>query len=91
MQLKDMGSKEEYSSVTEISDMGVVVSLVLYGFEVLSTNRDPKNAPRVSFLFKKTKSLEEIIERYFKGELPVDAKTFLATLRNIKSSTVINY
>lgn len=91
MQLKDIENKEEYSSVVEVSDIGVVTSAVVCGFQILSTNKDPKNAPRVSFLFKKTKSFEELVEKYFKGELPVDAKTFLTTLRNVKSSTVINY
>jgi cytochrome c556 len=84
MQLKDIDSKEEYSSVISVTDIGVVSSAVVCGFSILATNKDPKYAPRVSFLFKKTKGLEDHIEKYFKGELPVDAKTFLTTLRNVK-------
>lgn len=91
MQLKDIDGAEEYSSVIEVSDIGVVTSAVVWGFRILSTNKDPKSAPRVSFIFKKTKSFEELVEKYFKGELSVDAKTFLTTLRNIKSSAVIKY
>lgn len=90
MQLKDIDDSE-YSSVVEINDIGIVVSAVINGFEILSTNKDPKYAPRVSFLFKKTKQIEALIDKYFKGELLVDAKTFLTTLRDIKSRTKIPY
>jgi hypothetical protein len=80
-----------YNSVVELTDIGLVSSAVINQFEILSINRDPKYAPRVSFLFKKTKKLEELIEKYFKGELLVDSKTFLTTLRDIKSRTKISY
>ena len=81
----------EHSPVIEINDIGIITSAVINGFEILSTNKDPKNAPRVSFLFYKTKKLEELIEKYFKSELPVDAKTFLTTLRDIKSHVKVSY
>ncbi|MCX6753006.1 MAG: DUF5659 domain-containing protein [Candidatus Nomurabacteria bacterium] len=90
MYLKDIDDNK-YTSVIEINDIGVVTSAVVSGFNIVSINRDPKHAPRVSFLFHKTKEIEELVEKYFKGELLIDAKTFLTTLRSVKSQTKINY
>jgi hypothetical protein len=90
MNLIDIDDRK-YSSVIEINDIGVVTTAVLNNCEVLSTNKDPKYPPRVSFLFKKTAKMEELINRYFKGELLVEPKLFLATLRDIKSRTKIPY
>lgn len=81
----------KYSSVIELSDIGLVACAVINGFEIESTNRDPKYAPKVSFLMKKTKKLEEQIKRYFNGELVVEPKLFQATIRDIKSRTKIPY
>ena len=81
----------KYSSVIELSDISLVACAVMNGFAIESTNRDPKYAPKVSFLIKKTKGLEMLIEQYFKGELQVEPKLFQATIRDIKSRTKIPY
>ena len=91
MRLIDVENNNSYNSVVKLTDIGLVSCAVINNFELLSIDRDPKQAPRASFLFEKTKDLENLIDKYFKGDLLVDAKTLLSTLRDVKSRTKINY
>ncbi len=79
---------EEYE---EISDLPLVVTCVLNKQKVEGYNRNPKYTPRVGFLFRKTKELEEIINKYLSGEILVEPRLFSEKTRELKARTRISY
>ncbi len=79
---------EEYE---EISDLPLVVTCVLNNQKVEAYNRNPKYAPRVGFLFRKNKELEEVINKYLSGEILVEPRLFSEKTREIKARTRISY
>lgn len=84
----------EYLSVEdheELFDINLVAVCVLSEIKIEAYNRDPKYAPRVGFLFRKSKELERIIGQYLAGNISVDPKEFSATVRELKARTKIPY
>jgi len=75
--------QENYKNVVEFEDLNLVSCLVLLGFNILSI--DSKKYPQVSFVFGKTKKLEETVENFFNGSLLVEPKKYWAKIRELKS------
>lgn len=46
---------------------------------------DKGNPSRALFLFKRETDLDKLIERFWRGEVLVEPKTYFAQLKNIKS------
>ena len=83
-----MKSDFEYSnirSIAELTDLALVAALRCQGFSIESINRDPKNYPKVSFLFFKSNQLQETINAYWEGSLLIEPKTYWHAIRELKS------
>ena len=76
-------TNEEYM---EISDFSLVSALVgCLGFSIVKTTADPSEYPKVRFVFRKTKELEDAIANFWDGSLRVDPKRYWSATREIKS------
>ncbi|MEO5646175.1 MAG: hypothetical protein ABIO57_03720 [Candidatus Paceibacterota bacterium] len=75
----------------ELFDINLVAACVLDDIPIEAYNRDPKNAPRVGFLLRKSNKLKNLINLYLSGLLTVEPKQFAAEIRNLKARTKIPY
>lgn len=64
------------------SDLGHAAAISLF-FPIEKIDRT--NPRRAVFVFKRTKDLEEIVEKYWRKELRVDPLEYFLVLRAIKS------
>lgn len=63
------------------ADINLAATLLVLGFAIDGTdNRNPK---KVFFYFKRTQKLEEVIDRYWRGDLKVEPKEFGYAKREI--------
>ena len=69
----------------EFSDFGLCSVLQYLGFPIVATNRDPKDFPKVRFVFKKSNKLDATVNQYWSGELLVEPKGFWNVSRELKS------
>ena len=73
---------EEYE---EFSDLALCSALQYLGFPIVAINRDPKERPRVGFVFKKSKELTDTVNQFWSGVLLVEPKGFWNASRELKS------
>lgn len=71
----------------EVSDLALASSIQYLGFPVIAINRDPKEHPKVTFLFEKSDELSSVIYRFWEGLLLVEPKAYWNTTRELKSRT----
>jgi hypothetical protein len=69
----------------EVSDLALASSIQYLGFPVIAINRDPKEHPKVSFVFEKSDELNSAIYRFWEGLLLVEPKAYWNTARELKS------
>ncbi len=69
----------------EISDLALASTLQYLDFAVVAINKDPKDHPKVTFIFEKTEELSNAIYRYWEGLLLVEPKFFWNIARELKS------
>ena len=70
---------------TEVSDLALASAIQYLGFPIIALNRDPKERPKVSFVFEKSDELNNVIHRYWEGLLLIEPKAFWNTARELKS------
>lgn len=70
---------------TEIGDLNLSSVLQYLGFPVVAINRDPKEHPKVGFVFEKSPELEDAVSRYWQGLLLVEPKSYWNIARELKS------
>ena len=75
----------------QLFDISLVSACVTKGLKIVEYNRDPKYYPRVGFIFKKGRLLEQTIKDYLNGDLVVDPKTFFENIKSLKASAKMNY
>jgi hypothetical protein len=64
------------------SDLALATTISLfYPIEAI----DKQNPHKAYFIFKREEGLDELIEKYWRGELRVEPKTFFNQLRVIKA------
>jgi hypothetical protein len=64
------------------SDLALATTISLfYPIEAI----DKENPRKAYFVFKREEGLDELIEKYWKGELRIEPKTFFNQLRVIKA------
>jgi hypothetical protein len=64
------------------SDLALATTISLfYPIEAI----DKQNPQKAYFVFKREEGLDELIEKYWKGELRIEPKTFFSQLRVIKA------
>ncbi len=73
---------ENRSSFFQTSDIGLVVSLLAFGFAV--DHLDSSTPARIIFFFRQGDDLAETLKKYWEGKLLVEPKTYWNTLREIK-------
>ena len=73
---------ENDENIYTTSDLALAATLNLY-YPVRSVKRT--NSNKVEFIFKKNKKLDLIIERFWRGELKVDALSYFNSLRTLKN------
>lgn len=69
----------------ELSDISLVSSLQYLNFPIVAISRDPKEYPKVSFIFEKSDELNNAIHRYWEGLLLVEPKAYWNIARELKS------
>lgn len=74
---------EDYESVIKFEDLNLVSCLSLLEFPILSI--DSQKYPQVSFLFGKSKKLEETVEKFFNKSLLIEPVGYWAKIRELKS------
>ncbi len=68
----------------EISDLALASALQYLNFTVIAINKDPKEHPKVTFVFEKTDELNNAVYRYWEGLLLVEPKSYWNTARELK-------
>jgi hypothetical protein len=85
-----MTSNKKYiNNQIEVSDLALASSLQHLGFPVTSISRDPREHPKVSFVFESSDELNNVIQKYWQGHLNVEPKSFWSISRELKSRTRI--
>ena len=69
----------------EVSDLALASSIQYLGFPVIAINRDPKEHPKVTFVFEKSDELSNVIYRFWEGLLLVEPKAYWNISRELKS------
>jgi hypothetical protein len=78
MTIKILKEKDFYRT----SDLALATTISLfYPIEAI----DKQNPRKAYFIFKREEGLDELIEKYWKGELRIEPKTFFNQLRVIKA------
>jgi hypothetical protein len=78
MTIKILKEKDFYRT----SDLALATTISLfYPIEAI----DKQNPRKAYFVFKREEGLDELIEKYWKGELRIDPKMFFNQLRVIKA------
>lgn len=67
------------------SDLALCSALQFLGFPVVAINRDPKECPKVGFVFKKNKELDDAVSQFWNGSLSVEPKGYWNASRELKS------
>jgi hypothetical protein len=67
----------------KINDLGCAASIITAGYDLDSLERNDRE--RVSFVFKNSPQLEEIINNYWKNNLQVDARSLVENLKMLKT------
>ncbi len=75
--------KEDYIEISDFSLVSVLVGCL--GFSIVKMRADPKEYPKVIFVFSKTKELEQAIAGFWEGALRVEPKSYWSAIREIKS------
>ena len=70
---------------TEVGDLSLASVIQYLGFPVVATNRDPKEHPKVTFVFTKSPELDNAISRYWEGLLLVEPKLYWNIARELKT------
>lgn len=79
MTMETSNRKDIYKEVGDFA-LATVISL-FYPIEAI----DRKNPRKAQFLFKQTDALDQLIERYWRGELRVEPQAYFNAMRIIKS------
>ncbi len=69
----------------EVSDLALASSLQYLGFSIVAVNRNPKDHPKVTFVFEKSDELNNVIYRFWEGLLLVEPKAYWNITRELKS------
>ncbi len=69
----------------ELSDMGLIATMQYLEFPIVAVNRNPKEHPKVGFVFSKTPELDNAISQYWQGLILVDPKNYWSIVRELKS------
>lgn len=67
-----------------IKTADLALATVIYLFHPLEAI-DKKNPRKAQFIFKQEKELDELIDRYWRGELTVEPRRYFEALRIIKA------
>lgn len=70
--------KDLYST----SDLALAAAISIY-YPVIKI--DKKNPKKVFFIFQKDKNLEDLIEKYWRGDLRLEPKQYFNCLKNLKN------
>lgn len=73
----------EGSHVWTTHDLGVSTALLCEGFVLVSI--DKENPRKASFVFKKDKDLEGVVDQYFSNRLNVKARSYFDHLKALKN------
>ncbi|MEK7519711.1 MAG: hypothetical protein AAB581_00490 [Patescibacteria group bacterium] len=69
----------------EFYDLALCSALQYLEFPIVAINRDPKEHPRVGFVFKKSEKLSNAVSQFWSGALSVEPKGFWNARRELKS------
>ena len=64
-------------------DLGLASALVHVGFVLRGLDRS--NGRKVEFIFDKTPEFEDAVNRFWSGELLIDAQSYFEAIRSVKN------
>lgn len=73
------------NNYTEVSDLALASTIQYLGFPVFALNKDPKESPKVSFIFEKSTKLDDSINKYWQGLTTVEPRAFSNIVRELKT------
>lgn len=77
-----MNQRLKINDYYSTSDLALATAISLYfPIEVI----DRSNPHKALFLFKKDEGLDQLIEAYWRKELPIDVSTYFNQLKNVKA------
>jgi len=68
-----------------ITDLALASAMQSLGFTIVALERDPKDYPKVGFVFKRCKKFNDAVNLFWSGSLLVDPKGFWDISRGLKS------
>lgn len=75
--------KMQLNDYFETSDFALVTTLLCLGFTLDCLDRT--NTPKVTFIFKRSKELEDTIQAFWNSQLKVNPKAFFNTQKELKA------
>ena len=75
-------AEEDY---VNFSEFPLAVTLICLGQKLVALNRDPKTPDKVEFAFEKSELAQDLVTKYWNGELLVEPKAFWNISRELKS------
>ena len=77
-----MGIKNNYNEIFSTSDLALAAAIASkYPIQSM----DKSNPKKVVFIFCKDRDFDIYVERFYKGELPVDAQKYFQNLKSLKN------
>ena len=80
-----MKNNEEVYSIRDLNLAATLMTLNFYMTGVDFQIEGDKGRPVGYFSFKDSKELQEIVQKYWQGELSVEPRTFTTNLRSLKA------
>ena len=74
---------EHLPNTYETHDLGLAAALRTCGFKLIGF--EPTASRRIAFVFEATPSLDEAIQRFWTGQLPVDALSYFGSVKLLKT------
>lgn len=74
---------ENFPNTFELADLGAAAAIASVGFKLIGL--EPTDGRRVVFVFQNEPGIAEVLERYWSGQLPVDALAYFGAVKLLKS------
>lgn len=69
--------------MVEVKDLGLIAALTLLGFSAREIFKEDKT---VFYMYDNTDEIVDIMERYSRNDLPVDAQQYSMTIKSVKAN-----
>jgi len=79
---------KDYSKEFSTKHLGLASAILASGYKLIDLDRSIKKD--TVFIFKRTKGIESMIDKYFNGELKIDALEYSNSIKTLKDRIYID-